>query len=224
VQQLPHTKLATAALRKSGQLELVYVDLDTPTYAADMKQIMRRIGFEYPSLYNGSPDFRENLLDWNTGGTHHNYLIDPQGNIVAKDLYMPELADVLDHFVNGVQPAPPIGLRATATADGAGGATVRAELSSPQRLPLRVEMDYAYVVQQADGTQQLVKPGGDAPGASREVDFKDANDTVEAFQIPAQVGAVEIRYQLRVLIPGTESLCGGKGVWTSERGRLKLGQ
>lgn len=223
MRQLPHTKTATAALRKSGKLVLVYVDTDSSEYAADMREIMRSVGFDYPNLYNGSADFRENCLDWNPGGNHYSYLIDPQGNIVARDLYMPELAEVLEHFVNGAQPAPPIGVRATAKADGAGGATVRAELSSPQRLTLRVELDYGYVVLQPDETRQMVQPGGDEPGESREVAFSDANDTVETFQIPAKEGAVEIRYQLRVLIPGTEALCGGKGVWATERGRLKLG-
>lgn len=219
---MPDTKRATAELRRAGQLELVYVATDTPDTADQMRGVMRDVGFSYTNLYNGSYDFKENCLGWQPGGNHHNYLINPLGVIVAKDLYMPELKEVLTYFVSNHDSAAAIGVRAGIAAAADGAALISAELSSPQRQPLRVEVDYAYVVQAADGSQQLVHPAGDEAEVSRTVSFAEWSDAVELLDVPAQAGAVELRYEVRVLIPGTEALCGGQGVWASERGRLKL--
>jgi hypothetical protein len=224
VRQLPDTKTATADLRSSGKLEVVYVATDTPDTAEDMKRTMREVGFTYPNLYNGSFDFAENFLSWKPGGNHHNYLINPQGLIVAKDLYMPELKEVLAHFVNAPESVAPIGLRVSAETDGAGGATLRAELTSPDRLPLTCTIDYAYIVAVDGGDTSFVDPGGEQPEFTDSVTFGEWSDQAVERSVPAHASAVEIRYQVRVLIPGTEALAGGEGVWATERGRVPLSQ
>jgi hypothetical protein len=97
---------------------------------------------------------------------------------------------------------------------------------------LQVKLDYAHLVPTfADDDpehknppikREMVEVNKDDVEEKLEVSFGEFSETVHTFTIPAVPGASRVYYEVLVLLPETETLAGGKGIWVSNSGNQKI--
>lgn len=230
--ELPNLLEQTKDLRSSGRLDLFSVSLDAMETADDMNKVIREMGLDYPVLFDGNAWSSVQAVEWGIHSIPATYLIDPQGNVVAKGLRGESLRPGLDYFLNQQGPTPPIGMRAAAKKNDDGSVDVRVELDSPRRQPLKVQVDYAfyrYAWAPEDPehkgrpiSSETIEQDPANPEVTSTVEFKDACESVQVFHVPAVENTHRFGWEVSIELPGTEALVNGKGLWISERGREKI--
>lgn len=96
------------------------------------------------------------------------------------------------------------------------------ELSSPQRRPLLVQVDYVLVKLVCDAEGNItqvtrVKPVQQGPELEFNVDCGARGEAAHEVGIDL-TGYQGVEYEVRVLLPGTESARNGEGFWVRQRG------
>ncbi len=109
---------------------------------------------------------------------------------------------------------------------------VTVELSSPAHLPLKVDLDYyhqRYIWAEDDPNHEnrpvkadYIEPDSENPEESMTVEFDEFGDKVVMFTVPAVEDTHYASYYITVLIPGTEELLEGEGIWLTSDDRVKL--
>jgi len=230
--ELPNLLEQTAKLRESGALDLFSVSLDAMETADAMNKVIRDYDIDYPVVFDGQGWKTVQAVEWGIHSIPATYLVDPQGNIVAKGLRGETLAPGLEYFLGQPGPVPPIGMRVSTVKNDDGSVDVLVDLSSPQRKPLQLTLDYSHYRYSwaADDPEHKNRPISsetiekDAanPEVKMLVDFAGTCDQVQVFHIDAIENTHRLSWEVSVQLPGTENLLAGKGIWISDWGRTKL--
>ncbi|MCH7472163.1 TlpA family protein disulfide reductase [bacterium] len=230
--ELPNLLAVTEELRKRDDFALFTASLDSERTLDGLKQTIRENGIDYPVLYDGGGWQSVPAVEWDIHSIPATFLIDPQGNIAATNLRGETLGPGLDFFLDYSGVYTPIGVRSAKTVNGDGSVVVRLELSSPQRKPLKVEVDYYHVrnVWAEDDPEHEGRPAREyvrADEENPEIEFEmgftgSFGEATYEFTIPAVDGAVSLTYNVSVMLPGTEHLLDGEGIWVRERGSVRF--
>lgn len=220
---MPELLEATAALRRHGELALVFVTPEPNSADSHLKLTIKKYGIDFPVLFYGDgPKVAHN--EWNVHGNPIGFLIDPQGVVVAKGRgnQTHELVELALWMLEQGRDTPRVGLR-TAVHPAAGQSIDLAlELSSPDRVPLQVQLDYMLVQLEYDAAGKLVQvtrttPVEQGPEQEFSVDCQDGGDVVRHVSLDL-TGYQGIEYEVRVLLPGTAGARDGQGFWARQRG------
>jgi hypothetical protein len=213
----------TAELRQHGDLVMLFVTPQPNSAAIHLKQTIRKYRLDCPVLFYGDGPKVANK-EWDIHGNPIGFLIDPQGTIIAKGvgLQTHELAELAEwiHEHGGI--APRVGLRTAVHPATDGSIDLALELSSPGRVPLQVQLDYKLVQLEYDAAGTLIKvtrtkPVEQGPEQELTVDCGDWGEVVHHLSIDL-TGYQGIEYEVRVLLPGTDSARDGKGFWARQAG------
>ena len=105
------------------------------------------------------------------------------------------------------------------------------KLTARRAHPLSLKLDYYHMrmTWAADDPnhegrpqREMIEPSGDAPEETLELTFGDYGDAVHEITIPAVENTQRFGYEVSLLLPGTEGMLNGTGLWISESGNLKL--
>ena len=214
----------TAGMRQRGNLALIFVTPEPSSEVKHLKQTIKKQGIDFPVLFYGDGPKVANK-EWNVHGNPIGFLIDPQGDIVAKGRGnqthdLPELARWM--LEQGGE-EPRVGLRtAVHPADGQ-SVDLALELASQQHSPLQVQVDYVLVNLEFDAAGTLVnvtrtKPVEQGPEEEFSEDCGKWGEVVHHLSIDL-TGYQGIEYEVRVLLPGTDDAHDGKGFWARQRGQ-----
>jgi hypothetical protein len=228
---LPELVQVANELRDRSDFAIITVDLDSIDALPAVHKLIRTNKIGFPVLFDGHSRAQGNVqaAEWGAiDGIPRDILIDPQGNIVADMLNGKRLRPGLEFFLNHPDVYPPVGVRDSHTLNSDGSITVRLELSNPRHTPLKVEIGYWYsrAVWADDDPQHLRDPiRGEQAGIDIkkfEVTFAEAGDADYEVNVPALKDAYQFNYNLKVLLPETEQLLDGKGLWVTTYGMLRL--
>jgi hypothetical protein len=228
---LPELVQVANELRERSDFAIITVDQDSIDALSAVHELIRANKIGFPVLFDGRSRAQGNVQAAEWGGAYgipHDVLIDPQGNIVADMLNGKRLRPGLEFFLNHRGLYPPVGVRDSSCVNSDGSITIRLELSNPRHTPLHAEIGYWYsrAVWAADDPQHLRKPvDGEVAGIDIkkfEVPFADLGDAVYEISLPAFKDAYQFNYNVEVLLPETEQLLDGKGLWVTTCGMLRL--
>jgi hypothetical protein len=230
--ELPNLLSETASYRQRPDFEIFSVSLDDPSTADRIMEVVREHGIDYPVIYDGGGWSTVQSTEWGIRSIPATYLVDPLGNIVATGLRGEALAPGLDFFINRTEPYAPIGLRSNAVKNEDGSITISVEAYSPERKPLKLKLDYYHMrmIWAEDDpnhegrpvNREIIEPNAEEPEENVELSFGEFGDAMHTFTIPAVENTQRFGYEIMVLVPGSEALLNGEGLWLSESGNLKL--
>jgi thiol-disulfide isomerase/thioredoxin len=231
--ELPNMLAATNPLRKAGKLNVFSVSLDAKADTEDdMNKVIRDYGITYPVVYDGQDWSTVQAKEWGINSIPATFLIDPQGNIVARGLRGENLAPALDFFLSHPGGYTPIGVRSSATRNADNGARVLLELSNPRMTPLKVKIEWYYMKlwwaeddpehKNRPTNREYVEPLAGSP-IETEVRFEGGFcDATKVVEIPGLADTQRLSYSVSVMLPETEALNNGEGLWVEGSGMLKL--
>jgi thiol-disulfide isomerase/thioredoxin len=230
--ELPNMLAETRPWRKRGQLRLFSVSLDGEDTLSRMHDAIREFGIDYPVLYDGGGWQSVPAQEWEIHSIPATFLVNPAGEIVATNLRGETLGPALEFFIGYEGVYPPIGVRSSHVLSDDGSVTVALELSNPRHTPLEVEVDYVHTRYfwaeddpEHEGRpvdREYIEPDEVEAEFAFAVEFGEFGDTVHRFTIPAVENTHSLSYYVYVLLPETEALLGGEGLWVTERGSLSL--
>jgi thiol-disulfide isomerase/thioredoxin len=230
--ELPNFLAETRPWRDNGTLEVFSVSLDSERTDLRMNEVIDEFGIDYPVVYDGNGWDTVQSREWGIRSIPATFLIDPQGTIIATNLRGEALGPALDFFMGGDADYSPVGLRTSNTVNEDGSVDVTIELASTSHEPLQVKVDYyhtRYIWAEDDPEHEnrpidaeYIEPEEGEGLPEMTVDFGMFGDAVETVTIPAVENTQVLAYYVNVLIPGSEELLDGEGLWVSDRGRLKL--
>lgn len=213
-----------------GGLRVLFATEDTARDARKLRRTLIRNGVYFPVLYFGDKG-PEVCRSWNVGGGPAAYLIDPQGDIVAKTVGASNCLTLLRAYAWTIEqvPAPPrAGLRCSLGAESTDGFDLRLELSSPQHAPLRLELDYVLLKLHFGPDGQLVSvdhidPVKDGPEQVLRCEFREWGESVQNIHIDLK-GCEGAQFKVRMLMPGSDDQEQGAGFWSEQRGCFLIDQ
>jgi hypothetical protein len=222
----------TRPWRERGELRLFSVSLDTEDTLARMQEMISEFGIDYPMLYDGGGWQSVPSQEWDIHSIPATFLVNPAGEIVATNLRGETLGPGLEFFLGREAVYPPIGVRSSHVLNDDGSVTVTLELSNPRHTPLEVEVDYMHTRytwaeddpehEERPVDYEYIEPDDVEAEFAFAVEFGEFGDTVHSFTIPAVADTHYLRYYVYVLLPETEALMDGEGLWVTERGYLSL--
>lgn len=232
IRELPNMLAETQPWRDKDKLALFSVSLDSWGTVERMHDVIREHGIDYPVLFEGDGWSTFQAQEWDIHSIPATFLVNPQGVIAATNLRGENLGEALEFFIAADPPRAPIGLRTGHTLNDDGSVDVRIELHNPDHTPLALRIDYWHTryAWPEDDPEHEGRPSSretidDAePDVDTTVAFGDFGDTVYELSVPAVDGAQVCDYYVSVMLPGSEDLVGGEGVWLSDRGRVKLAE
>lgn len=230
--ELPNLLSQTQDLRLRDDFALFSVSLDYMDSLEAMQKVLSEKNITYPVIFDGGGWATVQSKEWGVNSIPATYLLDPMGNIVATNLRGEKLRPALDFFLNYPGVYTPIGVRSGSKANDDGSVNVRLELSNPRHTPLKVRVDYYHVrYSWADDdpehknrpvNAEYIETDSVKPELEFEVPFGEFGDAVHEFTIPAVENTHSMGYFIEVLLPGTEVLLNGEGLWVGANGRVKL--
>lgn len=231
--ELPNMLEVTRPLRKAGKLNVFSVSLDYQGQTEnDLNKVISEKRLDYPVVYDGGGWGAVQAAEWGIHAIPATFLIDPQGNIVATGLRGESLSPALDFFLNHQGTYAPIGVRSSGARNDKGGATVKLELSNPRRTPLKVKVEWYYMrVKYADDdpehknrpvSREYVEPAAGTTPMEMTVTFNDFPENTFDVEIPAMDDTQRLSYYVSVMLPETEALDNGQGIWVSSDGSVNL--
>lgn len=200
------------------------VNVDAAADVGKLKDMLAAADVDFPVLYYGEEMDSPPAREWHIAGIPSAYLINPQGVIVAHPLarYNLTLVDLYERLSADPAAFAPAGLRASSEITSEEQIDIIVELYSPQRLPLKVAVDYTlprFVWDMATGDMvecERTRPNGSEPEFEFEVDFEDSCE--QTITLPVDVREYSgLEALVTVLIPGTAELNDGQGVWNMVR-------
>ncbi len=219
-----------AAEHADFQVFAVSLDADSTTNL--LHKYIKQHGIDYPCTYDGGGWDTVQSREWGINSIPATFLINPQGVIVASNLRGETLGPALDFFVGGDGNYAPIGLSSNATDNGDGTVDISLELFSPDHAPLTYEIDYYHVINHyADDdpehegrpvSRDYIEADEENAEISASALFGEFGDKVFSHRISAVDGSAMMGYSIRVLLPGTEDMFDGEGLWVSDRGRVSF--
>lgn len=231
MREMPNFLAETKPWVKSGDLKIFSVSLDNPNTDLRMNEDIRKFGITYPVIFDNGGWNSVQAKEWGVNSIPATFLLDPQMNIAATNLRGATLGPALEFFLGG-DSYTPIGLRSSNTVGDAGNVDVLLELSSADHQPLEIKVDYwhtrnIYADDDPDHenspvSREYIEQDEDGPELEFNAIFGMFGDNVIEFSIPAVDDTQLLNYTISVMLPGTEDLMGGKGIWVSERGRVKF--
>ena len=207
------------------------VNLDSSAALDDVHELIHENKIAFPVLYDGRSRKEGNVQANEWGGIRgipRDILIDPQGNIVTDTLHGSRLRPGLDFILNRPGHYLPIGIRKSHCANSDGSVTIHLELTNPRHTPLKIKLDYWYsctVWADDDPGHQKEPVNSIAAGIDIqhiEVPVDDMGEAVYEVNIPPQKDAYQFDYNLNVMLPETEALLDGQGLWVWSSGMLRL--
>ena len=233
--EMPNMVQETRRARKQfGNLQVFGVSLDADSTTNLLHKYIKANNVDYPVTYDGNGWDTVQSKEWGIHSIPATFLINPQGVIVATGLRGEELGPGLDFFL--AQPASyvPLGLSSSAVDNGDGSVDVQLELFSPNHAPLQYEIDYYHVIfhyaeddpnhEGRPVSRDYIEVDEENAEITSTAKFEEFGDKIFMHTIPAVDGAAQLGYSVRVLVPGTEDMFAGEGLWVSDRGSLKLGE
>ncbi|MCC7478100.1 TlpA family protein disulfide reductase [bacterium] len=232
--ELPNLLNVTSPLRKQGKMNLFSVSLDYKGQTEqDLNKVISEHDLDYPVIYDGGGWDTVQSKEWGINSIPATFLLDPQGNIVARGLRGETLAPALDFFLNYPGVYAPIGVRSSAKKNAAGGADVLLELSNPRQTPLKVKVEWYYMrLKWADDdpehknrpvNREFVEPEAGSSPIATEVSFEGGfGEATKVISIPPAADTQRLSYYVSVMLPETEALNNGEGLWVEGSGNVKL--
>jgi thiol-disulfide isomerase/thioredoxin len=230
--ELPNLLEATSDLRKSGRLVLYTVTLDDERSTPALRKVLTNFAVDYPVIYDGLGWNALAAKSWGVNSIPATFLIDPQGNVVATNLRGSALRPALEFFVNSPGPIAPIGVRGSAVEMPSGDVKLLLDLSSPSRKTLKVKYNYYHQrLKYAEDdlkregrpvSSEFVNPDQGALPEQIEVSFENSGERIVEVLVPAVQDTQRFFFTIQVLVPGTEDLNEGQGIWVTSRGRVNL--
>jgi hypothetical protein len=214
----------TAQARQQGNLALMFVVPEDNVGADRLKRTIKQYNVDFPVLFYGDgPRIAQN--EWDIRGNPFAFLIDPQGVITAKahgGLQIHELAELAAWIQQHGRDIPRARVRTAASSTDSQHVDLLLDLSSPQRMPLEVQIDYVLYDLKYDETGKLIevtktKPVEQGPELEFAVDCGAWSEAIRHLTIDL-AGYDGFQYEVRVLLPGTEDARDGKGFWAYQRG------
>lgn len=231
MREMPNFLAETKPWVKSGDLKLFSVSLDNPNTDLRMNEDIRKFGITYPVIFDNGGWNSVQAKEWGVNSIPATFLLDPQMNIAATNLRGATLGPALEFFLGG-DGYSPIGIRSSNTVGDDGNVDVMLELSSASHAPLSVKVDYyhtRYTYAEDDPEHEgrpvkadYIEMNEDGPEQEFEVEFGMFGEKVVEFTIMPVEDTHQLSYTISVMLPGTEELMGGEGIWVSERGRVKF--
>jgi peroxiredoxin len=211
--ELPNMIAQTAPYVAVGDLNVITVNVDDASALRDVKKVLRKYRMPYPVIYDGgeaeNPEGFGTIpaMEWGVKCIPASFLIDPRGVIVATEIRGPKLAPTLDFYLHGDRPI--MGLRGHHFVHPDGAISVYAEVMSPTREDVRVEL-YTYQVrllwnEQAGNYKEDVTYA-DELTQSALVSIGEFGETTYEFQLPPDKDLYLFIYLLKALVPGSESI------------------
>lgn len=232
--ELPNLLTVTKPLRKAGKMNLFSVSLDYHEQTEnDLNKVIGEHKIDYPVIYDGGGWDTVQSKEWGINSIPATFLLDPQGNIVARGLRGETLAPALDFFLNYPGVYAPIGVRSSGKKNAAGGADVLLELSNPRQTPLKVKIEWYYMkLTWADDdpehknrpvNREYIEPAAGTSPIATEVTFDGGfGEATKTVSIPAVEGTQRLSYYVSVMLPETEALNNGEGLWVEGSGNVNL--
>lgn len=215
-----------------GNFQVFAVSLDADSTTNLLHKYIKEHDIDYPCTYDGGGWETVQSREWGINSIPATFLINPQGVIVANNLRGEALGPALDFFVGQEGDYAPLGLSSSVTANDDGSAELAIELFSPGHDDLTYEVDYYHVIYHyaEDDPEHEGRPvSRDYIESDEEnAEIKDTaqcgdfGDMMLSHSIPAVDGAAMMGYSIRVLVPGTEDMYDGEGLWISDRGRVSF--
>jgi len=232
VKELPNVAAKWKSLRNRDDFVVFSIAMDNPATDEAMNESIRRFGISYPVIYDAGGWDTVQAVEWDIHAIPATFLVNPTGTIVATNVRGEKLGPALDFFLNYDGIYMPIGLRTGETVNVDGSVSVRLELSNPRHTPLSVLVDYwhtRYVWAEDDPAHEerpasydYIEEDPDGPELELSVEFDDFGDAVQEIVIPAVPDTHLASYYIYVLLPETEHLLDGEGLWVTTSGRVKL--
>ena len=233
--ELPNMLTETRRVSKAHSNFRVFgVSLDADSTTNLLHKYIKQHKLDYPITYDGNGWDTVQSVEWGIHSIPATFLINPQGVIVATGLRGEELGPGLDFFVSQGDSYAPLGLSSAATDNGDGSVDVQLELFSADHAPLQYEIDYYHVIyhyaeddpnhEGRPVSRDYIEADEENAEITGSAQFGEFGDKIVSQTIPAVAGAAQLGYSVRVLVPGTQDLFDGKGLWISDRGSVKFGQ
>ena len=115
-----------------------------------------------------------------------------------------------------------------------GSVTVKLDLDNPRNAPLKFQVDYYHVrYKWADDdpehkkrpvSAEYIEQDQNKPEMEFEVPMSDLCAAAYEFAIPAVENTQSMSYYVSVMLPETDALMNGEGIWIYTSGGAKLGQ
>jgi peroxiredoxin len=231
--ELPNLLKVTNPLRKQRSDFAVFtVSLDDNDTSGDLNKVIREHKLTYPVVYDGNGWNSVQGKEWGINSIPATFLIDPAGNIVATGLRGEHLGPALDFFLNYKGDYAPVGVATNGRVNADNSVTLHVSLSNPRHTPLKVKLDYGHLkVKYADDdpehknapvSREFVEKDEKNAEEELEVSFGEFSETVHTFTIPGVEGASRVYYDVMVLLPETEALAKGEGIWVTNSGNQKI--
>jgi hypothetical protein len=221
---LPELLRSTASARRQGRLAVVFVTREPNSAAGHLKQTIRQYGIDCPVLFYGDgPKTAHD--DWDISGNPMGFLIDPQGVIAARARGAAEIVELEELCLWLLEHGGDVARARVRTAAGSAdrrNVDLTLELSSPQRKPLAVQVDYVLYDLIYDENNKMVdvikvKPVEHGPEMELTADCGAWGETIERVAVDL-TGYDGLQYEVRVLLPGTGEARDGQGFWVRQRG------
>jgi hypothetical protein len=232
--ELPNMLTETRPYRRSGELALFSVSLDSWNTVDRMHDAIREHDIDYPVTFDGGGWETVQSREWGIRSIPSTWLVNPSGVIVASNLRGEALGPALDFYLNCEGSFNPAGLSTSQTLNDDGSVDVRLELYSPTHAPLTLDVDWYYTRytwaeddpehEQRPIDREYIDEMGEEPDLTATVEFEWFGDAIYEFTIPACENTHYLSYYVTVTQPGTEHLMDGEGIKISARGRLSLEQ
>lgn len=229
MKELPNLVAQTRDLLGRRDFAVLTVNMDSVADISKVHQALRANQITFPVVFDGHGRRQGNVqaAEWDVHSVPQTFLIDPQGTIVANMLRGKRLRPGLEFFLNHPSGYPPVGVRDSCTRTSA-GLTLRLELYNPRHTPVRVKMDYFYerFIWAADDPQHLRQPVDaeycEPDIVETEIQFGELGEASYEINLPLVKDTYQFDYNLHVLLPGTEHVLDGKGLWVSKSGNLRF--
>jgi peroxiredoxin len=232
IDELPNMLTETRRVEaEHGNFKVFGVSLDADSTTSLLHKYIKQFNLDYPITYDGNGWDTVQSVEWGIRSIPATFLINPQGVIVATGLRGEELGPGLDFFLGQADDYAPLGISSRASDNGDGTVNVELSLFSADHSALRYEIDYYHVINrwaeddpnhEGRPTRDYIEADEENAEISGEAGFNEFGDGVFVETIPAVAGAAQLGYSVRVLVPGSEALFEGKGLWLSDRGSVKF--
>ncbi|MCB1216844.1 TlpA family protein disulfide reductase [bacterium] len=231
--ELPNMLTETRRVaREYGNFQVFGVSLDADSTTNLLHKYIKQHKIDYPVTYDGGGWDTVQSKEWDIHSIPATFLINPQGVIVATNLRGEKLGPALDFFLGNDGDYMPIGLSSSATDNGDGSVGLSIDLFSPDHKALRYEVDYYHVKyeyaeddpnhERRPVSSEYIELDEENSEISESASFGEFGDRSFSHTIPAVEGTAMMGYTVRVMLPGTEDMFDGEGLWVSDSGRIRF--
>lgn len=207
---------------------MVFITSQGNSLVDHLKQTIREYGIDWPILFYGDGD-KVPQAEWQCRGNPIAFLINPQGVIVGHAFGAKNTPNLIDayEFLSENPSIPPIGVRLHFDAGDETGGVMYLDLSNPCREEIKVEIDYRFLDFDfgEDGRFSRFErytPNPDGPEEVLTVEFNGTSEMIVPVSIEAGIYEM-VECKVRVMLPGTENLSGGRGIWTHQWAEIRFG-